>query len=126
MSQEDIFNDNNIPESTWFAFEAVGDKVSGTVAENPTVKEDKSGQFGDQKVFKLIQEDGSIINVGIKMKNTYVIERTSKVRAGDRVGFKFEAEIPPKVKGHHPAKSIQVYVQFTPEGDAQRDMEKVF
>ena len=125
---EDFFDDANIPESAWFKFEQVGDKVMGIVAENPKIKEDKgrTGEFGDQRVFKLRQEDGTVINVGIKTKNSYLMERTEKVREGDKVGFKFTEEIPASVKGHHPAKSIQVYVQQTAEGDAIRDMERKY
>jgi len=125
MAQEDIFDEKNIPESNWFKFDKVGDKVAGVVVENPKIKPDTSGQFGDQRVFKLRQENGEIITVGIKTKNNYVMERTDKVREGDKVGFKFAEEIAPKVKGHHAAKSIQVYVQLTPEGDQMRELEKV-
>lgn len=123
---DDIFDDKNIPTSNWFAFEKVGDKVSGVVDENPYIKQDTTGVYGDQKVFKLLQEDGSTINVGIKMTNKYIIERTQKVRRGDKVGFLFEKEIPPKQKGYNPAKSIQAYVQLTEEGERERAMEKDF
>lgn len=124
MSKDELFNDENVPESNWFKFEKVGDKVSGIVAENPSVKEDPSGEFGPQRVFKLQQEDGSIINVGISMKKDYVIQRTNHVRQGDKVGFLFKEEIPASKKGYAPAKSIVPYVQTTPEGDQQREIEK--
>jgi len=121
---EDIFNDENVPESNWFKFEKVGDKVSGILAENPTIKEDPTGEFKPQRVFKLQQEDGTVVNVGISMTKDFIIQRTNHVRQGDKVGFLFKEEIPNTKKGYRPAKSIIPYVQTTPEGDAAREMEK--
>lgn len=126
FNEEELFSDTNIPESNWFKFEKVGDKVGGVLAENPTVKKDPTGTYGDQRVFKLIQKDGSIINVGMKLDKSYIIERTNNVRRGDWVGFMFEKEVPPSKPGYRPAKSIVPFVRLTPEGDAERQAEKDF
>lgn len=122
--QDDIFNPDNKPESAWFKFEKVGDRVSGVLEENPRVKEDKTGDFGDQRVFVLRQKDGSTVNVGIRMDKDFVIQRTNKLREGDIVGFEFAKEIEPKKKGHNPAKSIEVFVKYTEEGDRVREFER--
>lgn len=123
-TQDDIFNDDNKPESNWFKFEKVGDKVSGVLAENPRVKPDTSGVYGDQRVFVLTQSDGSTVNVGIRMDKDYIIQRTNDVRQGDKIGFEFAKEIPAKKKGYSPAKSIEVYVVKTEEGDRAREFER--
>ena len=124
MSNEDIFNPENKPDSNWFKMEKVGDKVSGTLVETPRLKKDTSGDFGDQRVFSMQQADGSVLNYGVRMDKDYIISRTNRLRQGDKVGFEFVKEIPAAKKGHHPAKSIEVYVVYTEEGDRVREFEK--
>ena len=114
---DDIFNEENIPESSWFKFEKVGDRVSGEVLE---VSEKKSNNptFPDQRVFMIKKNDGEIVNVGLKTTSDYLMTRTKNVKPGDMIGLEFKAEIPAKVKGYSPAKSIEVYVKHvdnTPE-----------
>jgi len=113
MDEKELFDKKNIPESNWFSFDKVGARVMGEVVEmfdkpstNPT--------FPDQRVFILKQKDGGFINVGIKKTSDYIIGRTNGVQPGDTVGFEFVKEIPPKTKGFHPAKSIEVYVKKAP------------
>lgn len=107
---EDIFNEENIPESNWFKFEKVGDRISGEVLE---VAEKKSNNptFPDQRVFTIKKNDGNIVNVGLKTTSDYLMTRTKNVKPGDMIGLEFKAEIPAKVKGYSPAKSIEVYVK---------------
>lgn len=115
---DDLFNDDNVPESNWFKMENVGDKVHGEVVE--IIEQPAKGDYAPQRVFSLKQKDGSVIKYGVKypmMKNgvmqgsDYLITRSNKVQLGDLVGFEFKKEIPPRVKGHHPAKSIEIYVK---------------
>ena len=120
--KDDLFNEENIPASNWFKFDVVGAKVSGIVEEISTKK--GSDGFKDQKVFALKQEDGSVMNVGISVDKTFILQRTNKVRVGDLLGFEFQKEIPATTKGHHPAKSIIPYIKYLPEGDAVREFEK--
>lgn len=105
----DLFNEENIPASNWFKFEKVGDKIAGEVVEMYET-EDKA-QFPGQRVFVLKQTNGDTINVGLKISSDYLMQRTKNVKPGDILGAEFKAEIPPKVKGHNPAKSIEVYVK---------------
>ena len=121
---EDIFDPKNVPESNWFKMEKVGDRVSGILTENPYIKKDSSGQFGDQRVFVMQQTDGSTVNFGVRVDKDYLMQRTNKLRAGDKVGFEFVKEIPASKKGYSPAKSIEPYAVFTEEGDRVREFEK--
>lgn len=106
---EDIFNEENIPQSSWFKFEKVGDRVSGEVLE-VFIKKSTNETFPDQRVFVLKQDNDEIINVGIKTTSDYLMARTNNVEVGDRVGFLFKVEIPAKTKGYSNAKSLEVFV----------------
>ncbi len=106
---EDLFDDENIPESNWFKFNKPGDKCSGEVV-SITEKPERDGMPA-QRVFGLKQKDGDILNVGLKKSSDYLMGRTNMVRVGDLLGVVFKKEIPAKKKGHHPAKSIEVYVK---------------
>ena len=55
-------------------------------------------------------EDSELWNVGIKKENTFVNDRVKNVSPGTIIGFLFKEEIPAKVKGYSPAKSIVPYV----------------
>ena len=122
--KNDLFSSENVPESAWFKFSTVGDRVSGEVVN--VYEKAGSGDFEDQKVFELQQDNGEVISVGIKKSNTYIIQRTNRVEIGDMLGFEFTKEIPAKVKGHHPAKSITPFVKYTEAGDFAREAKKAF
>jgi hypothetical protein len=122
IEEKDLFNEENIPESNWFKFEKVGDKVMGEVVE-VFIKKSTDAMFADQRVFVLKQKDGSLINVGIKVTSDYLMGRTNMVATGDIVGFEFKKEIPPTKKGFKPAKSIEIYLR---KGEPKSDAEKVF
>lgn len=106
---EDLFKADNIPASNWAQFLKVGDKFAGEVVD--MFEKDADGDYPAQKVFGLQQPDGSVINVPVKETNAYLIQRVKNVKLGDMLGFEFTKEIPATKKGHHPAKSIQVYVK---------------
>ena len=114
---DDIFNDNNIPESNWFKFSKVDDKIGGQVVK--IFRKEAQGQFPAQLCYTLKNASGVMegnpikedeINVGVK-DNDYFRPRLDKVRLGDKVGFHFQKEIPATVKGNSPAKSITPYVK---------------
>jgi len=108
--KDDLFSEDNIPESNWFKFDKVGARVSGEVVE-VSLKKSNDPTFSDQRVFVLKQENGELINVGVKVTSDYLMSRTNSVAPGDTIGFEFKKEIPSKKKGYHPAKSIEVYVR---------------
>lgn len=125
----DIFDEGNrlardLAGDNWFKFQAVGDKVGGIVRdifENPA-----RDQFPAQRCFTLEQEDGVLINVGLKRTN-YILTRTDMLQLGDQLGVKFEKEIPPKVKGFNPAKSMVIFTKLNGPrtGIAAKDIQPI-
>lgn len=106
---DDLFSEENIPESNWFKFENVGDKVAGTLVE---IKDKPAKDaFPAQRVFTLKKPDGELVNVGISLNKDYIIGRANSAKLGDMLGFSFVKEIPSATKGFSPAKSIEVYVK---------------
>jgi hypothetical protein len=112
---ESFFSEENVPESNWFKFEKIGDKVMGTLVEikdKPAV-----GVYPAQRVFTLKQNDGELVNVGISVNKDYILGRANSAKLGDKLGFAFIKEVPSATKGFAPAKSIEVYVTHVePEG----------
>lgn len=101
------FNDTDKAEANWFKFDKVGARISGEVVD--ISEKEGQGTLPAQRVFVLRLNDGDIVNVGISMNKDYVIQRTNRVRPGDRLGFEYNKDIPAKTKGYAPAKSIEVY-----------------
>ncbi len=87
----------------WFTFKAVGDKIGGEIVDMFEVP--AKGAFKAQRVFTLKTKDGKTYNVGIK-RTRYTLTRTDGLQIGDELGIIFEKEIPAKVAGMHPAKSL--------------------
>lgn len=107
QTKDNFFTEENKAQSSWMKFEKVGDSVKGTLVGRG--RKEAFGNFPAQEVFELQQEDGEIINVGVDVKKSYVINRMKNVKLGQICGLKFEKEVPSKTKGHAPAKSIEVY-----------------
>jgi tryptophan synthase alpha subunit len=121
---DNVFNDESTkPQSNWFKFDKVGDKVVGVVTDIMTKAGDNG--FKDQKVFTLRQKDNEEVLVGFSVDKEYIMQRTKNVRKGDILGLEFTKEIEPKTKGHHPAKSIEPRVKYTKEGDAERALDGI-
>ena len=111
-----LFEESNIPESNWFKFEKVGDKVGGTLVEikdKPAV-----GVYSAQRVFSLKKLDGEIVNVGISLNKDYIISRANSAKLGDILGFQFVKEVPSVTKGFAPAKSIECYVKHVEQNQS--------
>lgn len=121
---DDLFSEENIPESNWFKFSTVGDRVSGEVVE--IFEKPEKDMFQAQRCFVLKQKDGSLINVGIKKTSDYLMGRTNNVEPGDMLGFEFKKEVPSTKKGYAPAKSIEVYIKKgEPRVDADADFDNI-
>lgn len=106
---DSLYSDENIPESNWFKFEKVGDKVGGVLVE--TKDKPAKDQFPAQRVFTLKQKDGELVNVGISLNKEYIVGRANAAKMGDTLGFEFKKEVASATKGFAPAKSIEVYVK---------------
>lgn len=114
-----LFDKENVPESNWFKFEKVGNKVGGTLVE---IKDKPAKEaFPAQRVFTLKQADGQLINVGISLDKDYIIGRANSAKLGDMLGFEFTKEIPASKKGFSPAKSIEVYVKHVERVEEDED-----
>jgi hypothetical protein len=79
-----------------------------------------------QRCFTLQEKDGELTNVGLK-RTSYILSRTDMLQVGDMLGVKFEREIPAKVKGHHPAKSLTIYSKLIGprQGQSAKDLKPV-
>jgi hypothetical protein len=108
IEEKDFFTEENVPESNWFKFDKVGDRVMGEVVDIYN-KPSKDPMYKDQKVFVMKKQTGELVNVGISVDKDYLIGRTNMVVVGDMLGFEFKKEIPASKKGFKPAKSIEVY-----------------
>lgn len=110
-----LFNDENVPESNWFKFEAVGDKVAGNLVE---VKDRPAKDvFPASRVYTLKKANGDLVNVSFALNRDYVIGRANSAKMGDILGFQFVKEVPSATKGFAPAKSIEVYVKHVEATD---------
>jgi hypothetical protein len=108
--QDDFFSEKYVPKSNWFKFEKVGDTIAGVVVD--IFEKQGQGDFPDQKVFAIKTGAGADETlVPIKKTNDYHMTRTKNVKIGDKLGFKYEKDIPPTQKGKQAAKSIAVFVE---------------
>ena len=111
----DDFTTEDIPVSNWAKLEKQGDKVFGELLE---VSEKKSSnpEYEDQRVFAIKQDDGTIVNYGVKLSKDYLIGRTNSIdlmKFNYRIKFELMKMIKAKIKGHHDAKSIEVFLKKT-------------
>lgn len=116
---DDLFDQENVPESAWFKFKKIGDKVGGILVE--VQDRPAKGVFGPQRVFSLKTKDGEIVKVPISLSRDYVIGRANTAKLGDMLGFAFVKEVPSTTAGFAPAKSIEVYVKHTAPETALAD-----
>ena len=126
---ENIFNESNrlardIAGENWFKFTKAGDKVGGIVRD--MWEKPKQDQFPPQRCFTLEQEGGKFVNVGLK-RSDYILTRTDMLQIGDSLGIKYEKDIPPKVKGFSPAKSMVIFTKLNGPrtGIAAKDLKPV-
>ncbi len=106
---DDVINDANIPESNWFKFNVVGDKITGELVE--VRDRPANGVFPPSRAYSLKQASGEVMHVSFPLNKDYVISRMNTAKLGDIVGFMFKAEVPSATKGFAAAKSIEVYVK---------------
>ena len=93
----------------WFKFEKIGDAIGGEVVD--MFFQPANDGMGAQRVFTLKRANGELWNVGLKW-NGHTQSRTDGVQIGDKLGLRFEKEIPAQRKGYSPAKSIGKMPEF--------------
>ena len=109
----------------WFTFQKVGDRIGGFIRD--MYEAPAQGLFKAQRVFTIERKDGQLFNVGLK-RTPYVLTRTDALQIGDELGITFEKEIPAKVNGMHPAKSLTFVSKRNGDrlvGQQAKDMQPV-
>lgn len=97
-------------EAKWFSFKNVGDKIQGTYVG----KKNAVDSFNNaQTVYVLKQEDGGLVNVGVRDKATRFHEKMDALKFGQIIGIQFTELVP--VKGHEkdrsPMKILSVFAK---------------
>jgi len=106
MSKIDIFKEAKekvIP--TWAKFENDGDTVQGTYVGKIVGQIDNYGH--EQIIYQLLQDDGSILNVGFGLNKKFLIQEMEGVNWGQIVGFIFKGTISVKDK-RRPGNMVDV------------------
>lgn len=102
----DGWGDAKEVQSNWFKFNAIGDKIKGTLINKRFQKGD--GNFNDQWVYELKLEDGNIWNVAVSTKKSGTIQRLNSCKMGEIIGIIFASEGESAIKGGNKAKNLKV------------------
>jgi hypothetical protein len=81
---------------TWMKFVNAGDKVQGTYIGKITGQID--GYGNEQIIYQLLQEDGSVMNVGFGLNKKFLNRDMETVRFGQVIGFIYKGTIEIKDK----------------------------
>lgn len=98
--------------TNWAKFEKVGDFVQGVVVDAFYRKAE--GKFQAQRGITIEQEDGTLINVGVK-RVPFVLSKTDRVHLGDPLKIALEEIAKPKEKGLSGVKIFGYYSPLLPE-----------
>lgn len=106
----------------WASFEKVGDFVQGLIVDVFARKAE--GDFKDQRGITLQQEDGVLINVGIK-RIDFVLDKTDNLRLGDPLRIELEKETPHAQKGYSAIKVFGFYGTNLPENAGNKTVKQL-
>jgi len=106
----------------WMKFEKIGDKVAGYIRD--VFYRPAEGQFKEQRGITIEQQDGELINVGIK-RLSFILNKTDGLRLGDPVTIVLEAELPPKQKGFSKTKVFAYYGTNLPENAGNKTVREL-
>jgi hypothetical protein len=135
LTQDDFFTDCNIPAGNWWKKKRINDRIKGILVDSR--EEQGEGNFSDQIIYVIdtdyqwtdstgrpqsgyVISDGQVGEQGIwqcgfDLRKTLIHSRLRNVKPGTVVGFWYQEDIAPKVKGYDPAKSIVPLVgEFLP------------
>lgn len=96
----------------WFKFEKAGDKVTGFIRD--VFYRPAEAQFKEQRGITLEQEDGTLVNVGIK-RLSFILNKTDDLHLGDPLSIELESERKNATKGFSPTKIFAFYGENLPE-----------
>lgn len=105
--------------NNWKSWEGskIGDTVKGFIADAFYRPEEKraDGQiaFREQRAVTLKQEDGTLINVGIKYL-PFILASTDNLHVGDPLVIEFSEQLQPREKGQKGAKVFKFYGEQLP------------
>lgn len=106
--EEQKWDDGQEVQSNWFKFNAVGDKIKGTLLNKYFAKATIEG-YQDQWVYELQTSDGEMWSVAVAASKVGTIQRLNRCKLGEIIGIIFDKEIPASTKGKQPAKGLSVY-----------------
>ena len=80
----------------WMKFTTAGDSVQGTYIGKITGQKDNYGN--EQIIYQLLQEDGSVINVGFGLNKKFLNTDMESVKFGQIIGFRYKGTVDVKDK----------------------------
>lgn len=105
---EDIFSADHEVKPNFQKWANVGDSCQGVYVDRRV--QDSTLTEGQQAIYTLMQEDGSLLMVGGRAgKPVKVIGSLETCKLGQFVGIRYEANIPSKKAGFNATKVIKVY-----------------
>lgn len=110
IKEHSLTKPRDLAWSNWASFEKVGDYVEGIIRD--AFFRPAEGIFKDQRGITLEQEDGTLINVGIK-RHDFVLNKTDGMRVGDPLRVEL-VELKPSDLGN-PTKIFGFYGKNLPE-----------
>jgi len=126
----DIFSDykkdtltrpRDLAWSNWAKFENVGDKSQGYIRD--VFYRAAEGKFKEQRGITLEQQDGKMINVGIK-RLSFILSQTDDLRIGDPLTVELIELKDPAEKGLSPTKIFGFYgKKLTTEGKTVLELD---
>lgn len=108
-------------QSNWFKFEAVGDRIKGTLLKK-YLKPSNQPSFPDQWVYELRTAEGVVFNIGISVGKEGTVSRLNNCKLGEIIGILYEKDGEVKSKGFAPAKFLKV-LTFGMDPDYNKDEE---
>lgn len=112
----------DIAWDNWAKFEKVGDKVQGYIAD--VFYRPSDGQFKEQRGITLKQEDGDMINVGIK-RLPFILNKTDDMRIGDPLVIELTELKKNETKGFSPTKQYSFFGTHLPENDGNKTVAQL-
>lgn len=88
----------------WMKFVNSGDSVQGTYMGKITGQKDNYGN--EQIVYQLLQEDGSVMNVGFGLNKKFLNTDMESVKFGQIIGFRYKGTV--EVKDKRSGKIVSV------------------
>lgn len=111
FKDDSLTRPRDVAWSNFAKFEKVGDKVQGFIKD--AFYKPESGVYKEQRGITLEQEDGTLVNVGIKTLS-FILAKTDNLHIGDPLTIVFESE-KKNGPGLNATKIIEFYGKELPE-----------